>query len=229
MDINRLFKNPFSAAHITHPKIFKFGEDHIQRLNANNVAADLADTITATTNLFDDFAAALSVEDKSFIRQQALTQTMNQTLVDFKNEIRREEGLVRSILGANSPAYKEFFPRGITEYNTAKLSNAEVLMSRFVATATDYVATLGQPFVDKFTQLQTTFVDARKAQLQQFGEVAEAKSATREKRQVLETQLVQNIYTLGMKYPANPDRGKDFFDMSILRRPKRVKNEAGEV
>ncbi|MCB9070512.1 MAG: hypothetical protein H6629_22280 [Calditrichae bacterium] len=34
---------------------------------------------------------------------------------------------------------------------------------------------------------------------------------------------MQNIYTLGMKHIGNSDRGMDYFDMSIIRKPKRTK------
>ena len=150
---------------------------------------------------------------------------MTATMKAFKKDVSRDEGLIRHTWGAGTPEYRQFFPNGVSEYSTASLTDAEILMSRFVSSATAHVATLGQAFADKFSAHLSNFSAARKAQLQQFGEVSEAKADVREKREAMETQLLKNIHTLGTQFTANGNRSMNFFDESLLRRSKRTKVE----
>lgn len=224
MSVKGFYRNPFKSVTITNERLLKFGQDHLQRLNANNVNDDLTETINSVTPLVNGLAAAINSEDSYQIQQRSLTLQMRETLNGFKKDVSRFEGAIRAKWDAGSPQYQQFFPHGVTEYRKANLTNAERLINRFTNTATQYIGDLGQEFVDKFTAHHSAFVAARQAQLQQFGEVDEAKAASRDTRQALESQLLQNIHTLGLKYSANPERSMDFFDMSSLRPPKRSKS-----
>ncbi|MCB0265196.1 MAG: hypothetical protein KDH98_18765 [Calditrichaeota bacterium] len=225
MEIKRILKNPFKTAFITNRRFFKFGEDHLQRLKAYNVANALDDTITTTEPKVSAFVQALNVVDQQEVLKKSATYSMQAAQKTFVKAVRRQHGLISAKWGTDSVEYKAFFPLGLREYSHPTLENIGTLMNRFAAMAQTYVADLGQAFVDQFTDIRDNFVAARQAQLLQFGEFEEAKTLLRDTRETLETQLMQNIYTLGMKHIGNSDRGMDYFDMSIIRKPKRTKND----
>ena len=225
MSLKSFYRNPFKATTITVERLVKFCKDHLERLTAYNVDDALTATINETTPLLNALNAAVNAEDTSAVTQLSLTQKMTATLKAFKKDVSRDEGLIRHTWGAGTPEYRQFFPNGVSEYSTASLTDAEILMSRFVSSATAHVATLGQAFADKFSAHLSNFSAARKAQLQQFGEVSEAKADVREKREAMETQLLKNIHTLGTQFTANGNRSMNFFDESLLRRSKRTKVE----
>ena len=89
-------------------------------------------------------------EDTKFAVQQGLTIAVENAVENFKKAVSQKEGIVRGNFGKNSPAYQDFFPLGLTEYNKANLQNVELLMQRMVTAANAHVSDLGIPFLTEF-------------------------------------------------------------------------------
>ncbi len=134
----------------------------------------------------------------------------------FDSLVSQKEGIVRGVFGKDSAEYLEFFPLGITEYSNSNLANVELLMSRMVNSSVKYTTQLTQAFVDQFTDIQTRFVTARASQLAKIGEVSGTKQAASARRDVLETQLMQNVLSLAKEFLGDPAMGMSFFDQSIV-------------
>ena len=157
MEIKRILKNPFKTAFITNRRFFKFGEDHLQRLKAYNVANALDDTITTTEPKVSAFVQALNVVDQQEVLKKSATYSMQAAQKTFVKAVRRQHGLISAKWGTDSVEYKAFFPLGLREYSHPTLENIGTLMNRFAAMAQTYVADLGQAFVDQFTDIRDNF------------------------------------------------------------------------
>jgi hypothetical protein len=227
LNLLKYFKNPFDTGRISDDSLKKFAEIHIQRLTANNGGGEFTEMITGITNAYNAYFGSATEEDTKFAQQQGLTITVNNIVDAFKAAASRKEGLIRSQYGKDSSEYQEFFPLGITEYRTARLSNIESLMTRFVAAATSHVVDLGQPLLDEFTGYLDTFKNAREAQLEKIGEVAESKSDSTVRRDEVETELFRNLHKISAMFPGGMNRCMDFFDQSFIRSAVKVTQEEG--
>lgn len=218
LNLRTYFKVIFDDEKLSDDNLRRFTEDHLGRLAANNDTGAYTVMLTATQGAHDAYFGAIADEDTRAAVRKSLTAAMNAVFEDFKVQVRRREGRVRDAFGPATPAYLEFFPRGLNEYGEATLSTVETLMTRLVDAARRHLADLGQPFLDQFTALKSNFSVARQAQVQKKGEVSEGKTGTAGARDALELQLMDNLLVLAREFKGRPEEGMRFFDQSLIRR-----------
>lgn len=222
------FKVHFDTVEISDNNLYKFAEDHIERLNANNDKQEYSSMINEIAPIFDAYFVSMGVEDTQFSQQQGKTVTVDSVIAEFKETVSLSEGLIRYTYKPKSPEYQEFFPGGVTEYSTAIKANVYLLMNRMVKLSEKYSAKLGAEFVNNFVDIEARYKIARVNQLQDIGRVTANKSTTEESRLLLEVQLMRNLLDIARKFVGNPSRGMDFFDQSIIRRNTTTTDE-GEI
>ncbi len=218
INLEVFFKNHFDNKNISDNNLRLFAEVHLQRIAANNPGGIYTTRITATTTAYTNYFGAISSEDVKEAVQQGLTITMNNAMTGFVDKVQQKEGIVRGTWGKESEEYQEFFPHGLDEYDQISLATAGLLMNRMVAASTAHVADLGAPFVTLFTDLRTTFQDARTAQLATMGEVEGLKSTAANTRDALEIELMKNLLITASNNVGDITMMPDYFDQSIIRR-----------
>lgn len=225
IDLKKLFKNHFDTDKISDDNLRKFAEVHLQRLAANNGTNQFTAMITATTTAYQNYFGAMTDEDTKFAIQQGLTVAMNNTVENFKKLVSKRAGIISGTFGKESPEYQEFFPYGLTEYSQAKLENIEMLMKRMVNGTASHQAELGNALVGEFETIMAAYQNARQAQLLKIGEVADLKTGTRAKRDVIENELMKNVHLIASMFIGNVDRCMDFFDQSFIRGEEKEEEE----
>ena len=173
--------------------------------------------ITDTTNAYTNYFGSMTDEDTKFAVQQGLTIAVNNSIANFQKAVSQKEGIVRGNFGKDSREYQEFFPFGLTEYSQATLQNVEMLMQRMVTAANAHVGVLGIPFLTEFQGYLSAFQSARTSQLLKIGEVADSKTDTSFKRDVVEIELMKNVHLIGAMYVGDINTCMDFFDQSFVR------------
>jgi hypothetical protein len=217
INLKTFFKNHFDTKEISDDKMKKFTEVHLQMLISNNAGGEFDTLIADTTNAYQTYYGSISDEGARFALQQALTKAMNNTVEAFKKAASQKEGIIRGTFGKDAPAYQEFFPFGVGEYTHANLADIERLMDQFLTAANAHVAEVGIPFVTEFQNYKSAYISAREAQLLKKAEVTDLKTASTAKRDVVEIQLMKNLYTVAAMYVGNEDKCMDFFDQSFIR------------
>ncbi|MBP9152609.1 MAG: hypothetical protein KBF73_10025 [Flavobacteriales bacterium] len=216
-DLRNWFANPFAGPKISYEKLKLFAADVIARLTNNNgsglFTAVLAQLVAAYQSYFGDITDV----DLASAIQKSFTASKDNLFNTFKAAVSRQEGLVRSTFGKDSPIYMEFFPLGLTQYSNATLANVETLMSRMAASGQAHVAELGPNFVNEFQSILTNYQAARTAQLGRKSLTSDERTERHSTRAELETQLFSAMFTVGFNYPGNVDRCMDFFDQTIIR------------
>jgi len=219
MDLKRFPVNQFDTAKISDDSLKKFSEIAMQRFIANNPGSIYDTMIAAITAAHTDYYGAITDEDVKTAIKEGSTVAMNGSLKLFKETVSQKEGIIRGTYGADSPTYQEFFPHGITEYTKSTLATAETLMDRMVTASTAHVVELTAAFVTLFTNLKTSFLAKRDAQLLLIGEVKGKKSTTMLNRNVLEVVLMKGVLTVAIDNIGNPDVMEIYFDQSFLKPP----------
>ena len=228
MDLKRFPVNQFDTDRISDDNLKKFSEIAIQNFIANNPGSIYDQMIIDITTAHTDYYGAITDEDVKTAIKEGSTIAMNGSLKLFKETVSQKEGIVRGTYGASSPTYQEFFPHGLTEYSNATLSTAETLMDRMVSRATAHVAELTAAFVTLFTNLKTSFINKRDAQLLLIGEVKGKKVVTGSNRNVLEVVLMKGVLTVALNNIGNPDAIDIYFDQSFIK-PASQKTFSGKV
>ena len=228
MDLKRFPVNQFDTIKISDDNLKKFSEIAMQRFIANNPGSTYDVIIAEITAAHTDYYGAITDEDVKTAVKEGSTIAMNGALKLFKETVSQKEGIVRGTYGADTPTYQEFFPHGLTEYSNATLANAEMLMDRMVTASTAHVADLTAAFVTLFTNLKTSFVAKRTAQMNLIGEVQGKKAVTSGNRNVLEVVLMKSVLTVAINNIGNPDAIDIYFDQSFLK-PASQKTFSGLV
>lgn len=218
LNLKVFFKNHFDTKAISDANLRKFAETHIACLYANNGNGQYSQMINSTEQAFQAFSNAINQEDIVFSQQQGNTIRVDDIIEQFKQYIRKKEGLVRSEYGTDSPEYQEFFPLGLTEYSQISKTNAEMLMQRVTDAASNYAGTLGNAFAQQLQSLLDSYRTARSNQLQKIGTVSVKKTETAQARTALERQLMRNILALASEFLEDTSKIDTFFDQSIVRR-----------
>ena len=159
-------------------------------------------------------------------RQSGGTITKDEALQHFRTTVRQRKGRVRDVFGKTSGPYAEFFPRGLQEYNRARLGQVLGLLDRLIAAATKHKAEFGPELLAEFAALKTTFSTAREGQVDAKGELAQARTNVATTRTALELQLGKNILAIASHHLGHRERAGDYFNQSLLEDPTRNEDDA---
>ena len=216
--LSSFFINPFLTLvkEVGVEKFRKFFEKHIQLTTAKNAGGEYTQIITDSNATYSQFYGNYLLEDTSFVIQQGLTITVDNIIAEFKSGVKQQEGLIRSNFNVGTPEYEEFFPLGITEYTRADKENVLTMMERMVNRGTAYLAQLGQPFVDLFTDILSRYSAARTAQLQKMGTTKDLDTQTDQFQIEGADQLFHNLLFIADNFRNQPEIVTDFFDESIV-------------
>ncbi len=222
------FKIHFDSIEVSDANLYKFAEDHLSRLKANNDGGDYNAMYNSTLTAFDSYGQSLAKEDAQFTQQQGSTVNVDALIAEFKAQVSRTEGLINFVYGIKSAEYQEFFPLGVTEYTQASKANIEVLMQRMATKTQKYSIKLGVEVAARFSDYLNNYTQARRAQLENIGRVTADRSQTEVTRHTLARQIMSNLLLIANQFLGNPERGMDFFDQSIIRR-NNYSNDEGET
>ena len=217
INLMKIFKNHFNTKEISDDKIRKFAEVHLERLSANNGTAQFTTMITNTTNAYVAYFGAITNEKTKYAIQQGLTIAMNNIVENFKKFVSKKAGVIADVFDKDTPVYQEFFPSGLSEYSNATLLTVETLMTTFAAAVERHSAELGATMQSDAENFLTDYKAARSAQLEKIGEVKGQKVVTSTTRDVIENELMKNVYLIGSMYVGNIEQCMAFFDQSIIR------------
>ncbi|MBS0659502.1 MAG: hypothetical protein JSR82_14770 [Verrucomicrobia bacterium] len=233
IEISRYFAIPFSSSEISAEELRNFTEDHLARLGAlgadsprKAVAERLRNAGQSAFAAFDD---ALTERAKALAAQEGGTLGKDDVVRLFKTTIRQREGRIRDVFGKDSAAYKEFFPRGLTEYTQVTVGRVQTLLDRVTAAGEKHAAQLGAELATEFKRLSDGFRAARGGQTDATGIVAGARSKVAATRTALERQLTVHLLTLALEHLGEPERAADYFRQSLLEDPARQEEAAPEA
>jgi hypothetical protein len=216
-DISLYFRNPFSDNTISDEKLKKFTEDHLNSLSVNNGNGQFTAFIAETGEAYNNYFGTKAAGETSENIQTELNISMRNIFEEFIALITRMEPEIKQKLGGeNSEKYKQFFPGGISEYNNATLGNAEELMTRLITAVNLNLNELGQEFLDVLNGLKTNFHYAKESQVKDISVSGNEKKGTRD---ILEKQLLKNLFSFAIIFIDNPDKGMEMFNVNLLNTP----------
>lgn len=217
----RLFGNFFANGKYTPTRLVLFGKDAVNRFKINDTGNQFAEEIekmeAATAVLGDE----LGDVDTGLATQKATTFTVDGVLQNFKDTMDKKALDIAYLLGGeDTAAFKEFYPHGRKEYNSATKTQMLVLTKRVKEMATKHATKLGAPLTNLLKGFEAQWDNARNAQQTQKGIVSEDRAARASARHELEMALITAVHAVGKTFPGDVAKSKAYFDFSILEAPK---------
>ncbi len=234
IQLERYFENIFDKKEITPMRLFTFARYNLVALKGNNPGGIYDTIIAATETVLGNYHKEITETGVNRGRKAGGTLGKKQARKDFIDFLARREGLVRSILGRKSPEYKEFFPRGVNAFRHATDADFSTMAKVAVEVATKYEAQLGSDFKNELAARQTAFANVYTSALGNKGEYGMGKAQLGIQKNVLQHQLLTNIFTVAAHNPGKPETAAVYFDQHLLFPAKKHhlykgKVEAGET
>lgn len=215
-DLKIMFSDLFNDTRITNERLGTFTLDHLGKLTANNPGNVFNTIIADTQTKLTAFGAAYQLKGTNVGNQKGSTLTKLQTRKDFTAYIRQQEGTIRGKFGKSSEPYMQFFPNGLSAFNTATDSGYMDLVNNIIARATQYVADLGNDFKDAVTTLGEAYKTAEVTQTNEKGDVSNSRDAVTTERTDLTEQLTTNVLTIALQFIGQTDKESIYFNTSLL-------------
>jgi hypothetical protein len=230
MNLSKFFESPFEKIVVGKDKQFKFYEDHTNRLiqavaNGEPFGSLVDPTNTALTGL----KTSLGGQSSTLAQRESKTMTVDIAMDNFKTAVKLREANILVVFPKDHPVYQEFFPQGKTEYDLATKANVEKLMTRIITAIDNHKTQLGQPLLDEFMALRTSYVTARDEQLQKMGDTEASKETWESCLAVMQAQAFTNLLSIANVYKGKPDKVDLFFDEAIVQIHRHVERETGEL
>ncbi len=216
INLELLFTDLFADEKITNERLASYTLDHIERITANNPGGVFGSLIVNTQAAADALGQALNLKGGSMGDQKASTVTKNQARINFNNYIRQQEGTIKGKFGETSTPYIQFFPNGLTPFGRATDLEYRLLVDNIIARANQYLADLGQPFLDAVTALGQAYETAENNQTTEKGDVSNASDTLTTERTDLTAQLTVNALSIALQFTLQPEKATVYFDTSLL-------------
>jgi hypothetical protein len=227
-NLRKFLESPFRRLKVSRDKIFKFFEDHLNRLiQAVDNGEPFAGLVAATQSAFDNLKLSLGSHSSTLAQKESKTMTVDLVIEEFKTAIKLREANILIHFSKDSPVYQEFFPHGKTEYNNANKASIERLMTQIITAIDNHKSELGQPLLDEFLALQTAYITARNEQLKKMEDAGTKTDSWESSLEIMQMQAFRNLLTIALQYMGEPDKIELFFTESLIR--ARHYNHEGEV
>jgi hypothetical protein len=212
-----LFGNIFDDRNITPSYLARFADDVIAKLIQNNTSSEYDTVLTPLQNTMIPLRKELGEVDTTLNTQVGKTATVDSFIVDFTKYMKDNYVFIAAALGGDkTAAFREFYPKGKTEYNTITKTKIPTVMERLNTVAVTYQVQLGATISTQLQDFQTQWTALRGSQLQQKSAVKTNRSDRTVARRNVELELLKTIHFIANKFPGDVKLSMVFFDFNLL-------------
>lgn len=212
-----LFGNIFDDRNITPSYLARFADDVIAKLIQNNTSSEYDTVLAPLQNKMIPLRKELGEVDTTLNTQVGKTATVDSFIVDFTKYMKDNYVFIAAALGGDKTAgFKEFYPKGKTEYNTITKTKIPTVMERLKTVAVSYQTQLGATISTQLQDFQTQWTVLRESQLQQKSAVKTNRSDRTIARRNVELELLKTIHFIANKFPGDEAKCNVFFDFNLL-------------
>jgi len=207
-------------------RVRKYTEYHLIAMEKAAVP-EFDPIIHDTRDAYEGLFGNIKERDKLESDRKEATKKVNLEMANFKANALEIEPLVSYKLGKLGK-YEDFFPNKLGEIHDLTQENAETVMQRFVNASTNNAGLLGENFTERFTKIQSDYMEAYKLQKGLISAIKINIPDWATKCVSLLDLLFRNMLLITAHYFQSPDSMLAFFDESILE-VRRHKPQDGEI
>ena len=220
--LETLLKNLFADKAITDTRIDGFAIVILPKITAASDSGQykaIAKAIQVAQVSFHANIVALSSDTASGKGKRI---TREQSIADFLDFVRLEEGTVRKVYVKDEESFLEFYPDKLKDYNKINKTTATILMQRYSDAATEHSGDFDPDFVDTANAFPVDYSTAIDAQSAVSGNKNTDRTGRNSYRIALNDALYQALHFITYYTSGDMDILKGIFDLSTLVPHKRT-------
>jgi hypothetical protein len=212
-----LFGNIFDDNRITPNYLGRCADDVVAKLIQNNGTNEYDTVLNPLQASMIPFRSELGQVDTTLNIQVGKTATVDSFILNFKAYMNEKYMPIAVALGNDkTPAFKEFYPQGKTEYTQLTKTKIPTVMERLKTAAINNQTAIGAVISGELQAFQNDWILVRKTQLEGKAAVKTNRSDRTTARKEVEIALLKTIHFVADKYPADVLKCKTFFDFNLL-------------
>ena len=213
----KFFSNNFNFSRITDARLQNFVRSVIEALTLNNPGGVFDADILALTNGYNLYFGNYTTKGVDVADDMSSNIGIDKETALFVKGVKTNYNGIANVYPKGSIVYKQFFPKGLTEFSKLTRINVQTVSHRMAVKADQYQSTLGgAPFAALFAGYETSITDALKTQNQTKGSVRTVRGSVKTSRLPVENAITGAMYSVGKQF--NPDYIKcaTYFDFVLL-------------
>lgn len=215
-DLSRFLDNPFDDPGVSLDELVAFTTDHVGRMTANNPGGIFTARLAATAT------ALAGVEDSTTDDQvkAGLRKARKLAKDAFRKSLPASVAMIHAVVvakyGPTAPEVAECFPQGRKVFSDCTDDHVDNHLETMIAGVTAHVADLGAQVVTDAEALLTGWNAVYGTSESSSGDKSMSEAERRAARAALQLVLFQNLLTIAMNYPRQPEMLPQFMQQSLL-------------
>ena len=213
----KFFSNVFHVHNIIDSRLQSFVRFVIAALTLNNPLGIFDDVILKLTNAYTTYFGDYNA--KSIDKSDATGYTVGQrdAIRAFTDGVHADYNLIASKYPKGSTIYKQFFSKGLDEFNNVTLGNILQLAHRMAVKANQYKAQLGgAPFAARYATFETNITTTMGTQTVSNTTVKTGAGTVKTSRLPVENALMTAMFSVGKQFFPDITKCLTYFDFSLL-------------
>ena len=214
---DKFYSNAFHISRIIDSRLQTFVRFVIAALTLNNPAGVFDDVILKLTNAYNTYFGDYNT--KSIDKSDATSYTVEQkdAIQAFTNGVHADYNLIASKFPKGSAIYKQFFSKGLDEFNNVTLGNILQLANRMKVKANQYKTQLGgATFAARYATFETDITTTMGTQTTSNTTVKTSIGTVKTSRVPVEEALMTTMFSVGKQFFPDITKCLTYFDFSLL-------------
>ena len=217
VSMKKLFGNLFTSKETTPNRLLLGAKDHLARITKANTNNQFDAEIAILTPLIAVLEDEVSNVDTTLNLQSGQTDEVDVVTYNFHSTLSTLSGVIaNSVGGADTIAYKEFFPVGLTEYDRAARKTMVMLTTRINKAATKYATQLGPTVAAKLQGFKAAYIAARDSQSTSIANLALTRTDKTSAVKDVQLAITQSVHLVGNLFPGEVIKCSSFFNFNLF-------------
>lgn len=210
------FGNLFDRPRITTFRLVAFGRYTHSAISANNTDNVYSNYIDLLDQRLKDVENEMDQVDLGLAIQLSKTGTVDDIVEEFENFMSSAYIDIAYKTKSDPEVLAQFYPRGKSEYNRVRRSDAHIIMNRVHELATTHTSVLEYTLSENLKSYLAKYTAARDTQVQQITNVNMDRSERNTSRPALELMLTEVMHEIARQNPGDLDACKGLVRWNLL-------------
>ena len=211
------FSNRFNPKRIIDSRLQTFIRFVIAALTLSNPLGVFDDVILKLTNAYTTYFGDYNAKSIDISDATGYTVGQKEAIQAFIDGVHEDYNLIASKFKKGSAIYKQFFSKGLDEFNNVTLGNILQLAHRMTVKANQYKTQLGgAPFAARYATFETNITTTMGTQTTSNTTVKTAAGTVKTSRVPVENALMTAMFSVGKQFFPDMTKCLTYFDFSLL-------------
>ncbi len=211
------FSNRFDAKRYIDSRLQTFVRFVIAALTLNNPSGVFDDVILKLTNAYSTYFGDYNTKSIDKSDSTGFTVELRVAVKKFYDGVHADYHAIAAVFAVGSATYKQFFPKGLDEFNHLTKDNILQIVHRMSVKANQYKTQLGGvPFATRYAGFETDVTAALGDKTDSNTVVKAVIGTVKTSRVPVEEALMTTMFSVGKEFFPDITKCLTYFDFSLL-------------